>query len=796
MSHEKSKHNQNLHKRIREDEEVFDIIERKIESKRIKKKKEIVENQVDLNLEDVKIPEIERANSEDNFFDCFESKISDFEFDCRYIYNFNKFNIQKITCINMVNIPLYKPISEEVSDLAVSKDVSLKTISILNDPKGILRHSKELDDYDKLVYLGSFLSLKNLEVLKEVILLIKKFSELDLVGVCDICDKYYAVVMENLPENVPDEIMWAIFNIKRDVKILKMIKSTEATKEYLIYLNKTKLKEIQTSQCRCSSCIWCEVHRTTKMEILISSCKESYFVEDERDESTYEEFLIKKMELLDTNLDLDIIFLVVLGFNKENMLKCLESRPMSSSTAVLCILSNDDALKERLWKINLSIILKAIKTVQDIIFLLRDKDFNGYYKLYEDLNLYDITLDLSLKELMNHFKTEEEHTVSIEILDKENVGEIISSFFLPFKLIFLFEKIVTFRKIPNFTVYKVYDKICKYIVPDSFYDKLFSNQADHVLHLIRAKELFRLYQLLKDKNILFKAFKYLDKKSQCVRNKERTFKFNLLKSKFLVILNQPVEAYLAVQNCSSLDTCKILSYSDLNKSISELSKLKVISENFKPFLLSVELQICMKESLEVGRLFSQDSTVDKEIEILYTENSARSEETKLSYIRYLKYRDLKKAISLVEDFLRNKKKEQNDLICYESFIIRRKLKEVSYRSLYLNRRSDLLNQEIRYIENKECESDNKFLYLHLYKKALRNGHSMYSDYFLQESIKGNGDCLVILYILKQVSLDTLEFLYVMHSINGGFYWCRTRKMVSFRRRLLHTRELLEFDQNY
>ncbi|EOB14861.1 hypothetical protein NBO_13g0038 [Nosema bombycis CQ1] len=289
--------------------------------------------------------------------------------------------------------------------------------------------------------------------------------------------------------------------------------------------------------------------------------------------------------------------------------------------------------------------------------------YDSHYETFDQIEK-NLNEELSLKELTRLLK--------IRISSLLTAPFCISShFLLPFSSIFILKLIFKHKSIPFYLVYEIYDKINKFIIPFSFYDTLFKNQNDFLIHFLRAKELFKFFELTQDKSYLMKCLKYIDKKASDSKSKDQIYKLKLLKSKILLKINCPKEAFYEIQRYKNLDTCKILAYSDLPKTIEEISHLK----DSKSKLLSLELQNVLREGLEIGMLFNKESSLDNSIINKYLSLPG----SHLSFIRYLKYRNLEQA----HDFIEKCKNTKDDQFLYESFIIKRKLGLISYRVLYI-----------------------------------------------------------------------------------------------------------------
>ncbi|KAF9762110.1 hypothetical protein NGRA_2205 [Nosema granulosis] len=772
--------NKKVDKKPREDEIIFDIVESTVERKRLKKKKQKQElNYIDsVNIEIPAVVEHSDSTLHNLLdFEILKQKIVEFNFDCRYIYNFNNNIIEKVAYIddNTSKISLLKGIEDD----------KLATDYIIgDDPKCVLEYSKNLEGLDKLIFLEKYFHLKDLNILKEVIETIKILTEFN--------DTFYKSLILNLPEAAPYDL---IFEIKRDVTVLKMaldsqFNSLKCKKEYLTFLNKAYIEELKISTCSCTACTLCKIFPSDRKERLFTVFEEAEFynLEEDKKKLAVDEFLTEKLSFLDGTSDSDILLYVMVGFNSQELAKNVKSLDLINiDFVVLGLLIRD----RRVSELDTDIVLKAIDKVESLVNH-NNTSFKTHYSKYEDLKLDFLEFNLSLKKVIGLFKEKERE---FDIINKIAEQEIVNlanfeSFYLPYKMIFLFNLIIAFNKIPNYMIYKVYEAISKYLVPETFFDRLFKNQNDCILHLIRAKELFKLYLITNEKEYALKAFKYLDKKAQSQKSTDRAYRFRLLKAKFLLLLNQPVEAYLEIKKYKTLDTYKILAYSDLDSSINELKKAAI--GDLKAKLLAIELQIRGKEQLAPGFLFSKDSFVDENIVSTFE----GCDGMRLSYIRYLKHRDIIQTNRVVNELTKDKRKKLSADLYYEIFIIKRKLKEISYRFLYTDRKSDLLNQEIRYVENKDCDVSNKFYYLFAYKKAKKSSENVNFSIFLREALKGNGDCLVILFILNYTTIECLGVLYTMYNINNGFYWSRTRKILNFKERICHTKEMIEFDQSY
>lgn len=109
---------------------------------------------------------------------------------------------------------------------------------------------------------------------------------------------------------------------------------------------------------------------------------------------------------------------------------------------------------------------------------------------------------------------------------------------------------------------------------------------------------------------------------------------------------------------------------------------------------------------------------------------------------------------------------------------------------------DLLEQEMCYLENKQCKLTNKFYYLYIYKK-LKKKYQEENIKVLIDLFKNshNGDILIILYIFGFDKLY-LEIVFGLYNVRKGMYWSRTRDIDDFYERLEKGKKLLEYDQNY
>lgn len=764
----------NLFKKSHDDQkqdEVFDLVERQIVKEKFKRK---------IKQNEIKSKEIlEKINvtcTEPNFFtwnpEILRSEILNFNFDEDCVYDFSENQIKKIGEIDTINYKI------EIGDLYQPSNIKINNTGILDSNYDLYQLSNFphiISPYDKLLFLESKIQLKNQEITREILRTLNDLEDLEVVK--DDCNRVYEKLIEN------GELIEELFDYKRDVRVLSNLNtlSEEYLFEYVIFLNKNILP---FSKCECSKCVICKMISLTKFKELNEITTNTKFYETIDFKLTYDQILNLKFNLFNKIKTDDTFYHVLLGFTEEQIFEKLKNlKDLNLYTRVLSLFCKDLKIEN-----DLDLILEAYDKAQSLLKMQYDDglDFGSHYETFDQIEK-NLNEELSLKEATKLLKIRTSSLITAPFC-------MYPHFLLPLSSIFILKSIFKHKSIPFYLVYEIYDKINKFIIPFSFYDTLFKNQNDFLIHFLRAKELFKLFELTQDKSYLIKCLKYIDKKASDSKSKDQIYKLKLLKSKILLKINCPKEAFYEIQRYKNLEACKILAYSDLLKAIEEISHFK----DLKSKLLSLELQNVLREGLEIGMLFNKDSSLDTSIINKYLSLP----ESQLSFIRYLKYRNLEQA----HDFIEKCKNTKDDQFYYESFIIKRKLGLISYRVLYKDRRSDLLNQEINYIENKECDESNEFYYLYLYKKESKKGDwdddkivydkEFLIDFYLKELTKGNGDSLLILRILYDFPEEILLTLKTLHQVENGFYWSRTRKILDFKNRLKHTIEIFEFDQKY
>lgn len=309
---------------------------------------------------------------------------------------------------------------------------------------------------------------------------------------------------------------------------------------------------------------------------------------------------------------------------------------------------------------------------------------------------------------------------------------------------------------------KILSKIYDIINLKAVINLLKVNNKDY--QLFQMKEYYKLYKVIGDLSI-FKVISSCDN--------------NLLSAKFLYYTNKFIDGYLILKGMRHILKYKLEFHINPDKCLQNLSK---DFHSYKNYLFFVW---CNQQILKTNNdTNTKDITSINNIENLYKAGveTYNNIPCKLAHLRYLK------SNVMYEDTF-------DEQIFYENYIIMRKFSNASYKYLSKFKKKlikkklsyDLLEQEMCYLENKDCKKSNKYYYLYKYKM---NNKINCKDYELI-----NGDSLIIMYIYN-LDINYIKTIYNIYNFKNGFYWCRTRNILNFEERLIESKKIFKFDQDF
>lgn len=334
--------------------------------------------------------------------------------------------------------------------------------------------------------------------------------------------------------------------------------------------------------------------------------------------------------------------------------------------------------------------------------------------------------------------------------------------------------------------------------------KLKGNEMKY-LHLIKAKELFKLYKLTKDRKLINKALELLKSRKEASFRDARFKIFMYLEDSCSAMtetrstINEFIALGLIKRNFAFkklMTLIKIDSQKVNNKKILKSIRFpKDWEENkFRYFILASEL---------ASEWYLKHKILEDGLEV-----SPGNSNLILAIIRLLKLKDLNLSLEFIQQKRRDiqkfeKDKEPHSLIIFEEYLILRKLGKDYMKFLYKTRKKyniPLFIQEIKYFENKNLE--NEYYHLYLFKDILRrdcnktkccSGCKDRFKFIREYTLKHpeNGDYILLdFYVNEDIEIKKIADHFTP---TDGFYWPRLYLINDFMEKLITGINLAIFD---
>jgi hypothetical protein len=359
---------------------------------------------------------------------------------------------------------------------------------------------------------------------------------------------------------------------------------------------------------------------------------------------------------------------------------------------------------------------------------------------------------------------------------------------LPDHLYSLFTSLARHSLLDDILFLSIYKIIKQYFLPSEFIDVFFVlHPGRYFVDLLKAKEKWKLYNTTKNMAFFKKADRIL--MGGCRKYGRHKKLFILARSKMHYSIGDYHSAYSLIPK--SMRTIKrYVALSQLDRDFA-IGLIRTDLFGYKHHLLYAELAA----PGDKARIY--EDCLQK-----YPENA----EVHKAYLRYLKMSDLEKARMQADAIIG--KIDNDEWIWFERFVIYKKCKRPCMAVLYNSRKhlkSDLLEGEIKYLENKELSEENPYRNYFMYKRAVlkecnRDGVCASCKGELQEyyrrrilSDQDNGDNYLILYIVNGGLDKELRDMVGFFDPAGGGYWCRLRKIRDLEERFKSGTELFRFD---
>lgn len=406
-------------------------------------------------------------------------------------------------------------------------------------------------------------------------------------------------------------------------------------------------------------------------------------------------------------------------------------------------------------------------------------------------DLFDTGLDRALQVLS---RTSRIVNIPQRLLDRESVLECIRRLEirpmtpLPAHLHSLFTSVARCGH-EDTTLLACYGVAKQHVLDTDFVNQFFvMSPKKYFVDLLKARECWRLFVLTRDIKLFRKADRLLLDGIERYRGEAKTFV--LARAKMYSSMGDFHTAYSAIP--AKMRTIKRY---EILAQISMQEALRALEQDlfgYKHHLLLAELRM--------GSGLSPDDVYERCMD-MYPDNAAVA----LAYLRHLKRTSLERALELSDRLV--KQFGSNEDVWFERFVVFRKLGKVSLSVLYNSRRhvrSQRIESEIRYYENKELPEGNACANYFTYKRVRirecnRSGmcsrctedlQTHYRETILRH--QDNGDNYLLYHCVAGLD-DELARMIAFFDPRGGRYWVRVRKIRNMQTRLEEGCALLDLD---
>nr|AGE95023.1 hypothetical protein ECU08_1000 [Encephalitozoon cuniculi] len=340
------------------------------------------------------------------------------------------------------------------------------------------------------------------------------------------------------------------------------------------------------------------------------------------------------------------------------------------------------------------------------------------------------------------------------------------------------------------TFISCYNVAKQHFLDGEFIDRFFvMGSRRYFVDLMKAREWWRLFMTSKDVRYFRKAEKTLQGGAKYYGKEKKMFV--LARSKMYYMCGDYHSSYLAIPGkMKTIRKYVILAQINMERATEELREDLF---DYKHWLLYAEL--AERRGMDACRIYEE-----------CMERYPGNAKVGIGYLRYLKRLDMEKALELSNRLVKAFGTEE--WVWFERFVISRKLGRVSLPVLYNSRkhvRSELIDSEIRYYENKDVPEGNRYSGYYAYKKVkIRecNGNGMCKDcitsmkgYYRERILRDqdDGDNYILYYCVSGEVGPELRRMVEFFDPRGGDYWARIRNVVDIGDKLAAGSLMMNFD---
>jgi hypothetical protein len=363
---------------------------------------------------------------------------------------------------------------------------------------------------------------------------------------------------------------------------------------------------------------------------------------------------------------------------------------------------------------------------------------------------------------------------------------------LPSHLHSLFASLSRHSLLDDILFLSIYEVVKQHLLTAEFIDGFFvMNPGKYFVDLLKAKERWKLYSRTRDMAFFRKADRTLI--AGCRKHGRHRKLFILARSKMYCSIGDFHSAYLLIPR-KMRTIKKYVLLSQLNRRFA-IDLVRADLFDYKHHLLYAEL---------VASSGADPTSIYEECLKRYPERA----EVHRAYLRHLKMINLEKAMAYADSAI--KKMSSDEWIWFERFVVYKKCRRPCMAVLYNSRkhlRSDLLEGEIKYLENRELGEENPYHGYFVYKRAAikecnRDGVCDGCRPGLQEYYRGrimryqdDGDNYLLLYMINGGLDEELRSMAEFFDPAGGGYWCRLRKIQNLEEKFSAGERMLRFDMS-
>ncbi|ADM12032.1 uncharacterized protein Eint_081000 [Encephalitozoon intestinalis ATCC 50506] len=340
------------------------------------------------------------------------------------------------------------------------------------------------------------------------------------------------------------------------------------------------------------------------------------------------------------------------------------------------------------------------------------------------------------------------------------------------------------------TFISCYNVAKEYFLDSEFIERFFVMEPRrYFVDLMKAKEWWKLFVGSKEIGYFRRAEKILRSGMRQYGREKKTF--ILARSKMYYMGGDFHSSYSVIPGkMRTIRKYVILSQISLERAFEELGKDLF---DYKHWLLYAELG--ERRGIDASGIYEECMS-------RYPENF----KVGIGYLRYLKRKDMKKALEMSDKLAKRFMSEE--WMWFERFVIFRKLGKISLSVLYNSRRhvrSELIESEIKYYENKEISEESKYSGFYAYRRARIKECNIggmcldcvgrMKEYYREKIMKDqdNGDNYILYYCVGGGVDGELVRMVEFFDPRGGSYWPRVRNRVDVGSKLEAGWRMMNFD---